>query len=191
MFLNVTQVMWCGGRGGGMGVLPAVDDHGPHTGKLQLLAVDLRKKTEDFVWLLRDTMIRPAQVLKVPDLSRHLTLKHTHTHITRLYIFCVIISVLLCVVVFYVVVCCCCCIVCYCVVRLNLCAYPIDGLHLHDSNSVVSGISFGQCGHYVLPELFGLVIAGPVWNTLILQSNTQRNSPVTVSQITPYSLLRV
>lgn len=63
-------------------VLPAVDDHGPHSRNLLLLVVHLCEEAEDFVRLLGDAVIRPAQVLKVPDLSHPFSLKHTVTHTT-------------------------------------------------------------------------------------------------------------
>lgn len=94
-------------------VLPAVDNHGPSIRKFLLLAVDLCKKTKNFVWFLRNTVIWPAQVLKVPDLSRHLILKKnkTNKHVVCCVMLCcmmcgVLCGVMWCCIVWWVVLCC-------------------------------------------------------------------------------------
>ena len=51
-------------------LVPAVDDHGPNVGIFSLFSVDLSEEAEDAAWLLGDTMVRPAQVLVVPDGTR-------------------------------------------------------------------------------------------------------------------------
>lgn len=46
-----------------------MDDHGPSISKFSLFSVHLCEEAEDATWLLRDTVIRPAEVLVVPDLA--------------------------------------------------------------------------------------------------------------------------
>lgn len=46
-----------------------MDDHGPSIRKFSLFRVHLSEEAEDATWLLRDAMVRPAEVLVVPDLA--------------------------------------------------------------------------------------------------------------------------
>lgn len=50
----------------GSGV-PAVDDHGPGFGIFSLFSIHLSEEAEDTARLLRDAMVRPAEVLVVPN----------------------------------------------------------------------------------------------------------------------------
>lgn len=62
---------WAGQRRSG---IPAMDDHRSSVGELHLLGVDLREEAEDASWLAGHAVVRPAQVLVLPDGPRRLRL---------------------------------------------------------------------------------------------------------------------
>lgn len=61
-------------------VVPAVDDNGSSILNGALCAVDFLQEPEDAAGLVGDAMVRPAQVLVVPDVPQRLLLhKHSMT----------------------------------------------------------------------------------------------------------------
>lgn len=63
--------------------VPAMDDHGPSIRKFSLFSVHLSEEAENATWLLRDAMVRPAEVLVVPHFATNCLLRKINQNILK------------------------------------------------------------------------------------------------------------